>query len=200
MLHDRRVKTAETAEKSLCDLMEHAFRLSLRIVYSTIAPKGDYLNARDLNGQVSEKTQTMIYAWADGLIHKYYDNMASGHCSFQAMIDFDVGHFEESVKGDIQIMEEILAKIGAPKKLTQAEYRARGYRGEEAGYTAEEERVYWLEYYQKETAKLESEVAGIKNKLARKEIDFDQYYDVIYGSNSAIADYKKEIEKLSALL
>lgn len=112
-------------EKSLADRMNEAFRLSLQLAYETIDDKGHYFDYRQSGLGNLEDT---IYGWADGLSHKYYETHASGRCSFQSMIDFDVGKFEVSVLKDIRKMKNLLKRIGPPKKLTKEQLRSRGYK------------------------------------------------------------------------
>ena len=69
----------------------------------------------------------MIWGWADGLMHKYYRTRADGHCSLQAMLDFDISKFEKEVKANIKTMEKLLVKIGKPVVLDMEEMKRRGY-------------------------------------------------------------------------
>lgn len=118
--------------KSLQDLMNEAYNLSLDLAYEDMAPNGHYLTPRS---NLPTEEADLIYGWADGLMHKYYENRSSGRCSLQATIDFDVAKFEQSVVKDIAKMKIILARVGKPVKLDFAEMRKRGYRGEWAGET-----------------------------------------------------------------
>lgn len=112
---------------SLCDLMEEAYQLSLKVGHSELAPDGSYFTWREL--PTNEENNDMVSAWADGLTHKYYQDRVNGHCSLQTTIDFDVGDFESKVKMNIECMKAILARVGPPRQLTFEEMRARGYRG-----------------------------------------------------------------------
>ena len=121
----------ETCE-SLSELMEKAFCLSLELTHATKAPGGHYLDQR--KHQIGTKDdEDMAFGWADGLTHKYYHDRAIGHCSLQAMIDFDIAKFEERVIKDISTMERLLKKYGKPIQLDFAEMQRRGYQGEWAG-------------------------------------------------------------------
>ncbi len=123
--------------KSLSQLMAQAFNLSLTVGYSELSPDGHYFTWRE-DATIPETDWDTISGWADGLMHKFYENRASGHCSLQATIDFDVGAFEEEVKRDIAMMAAHLARVGKPVKLTHAEMRRRGYLGAWAGMTEAE--------------------------------------------------------------
>ena len=112
--------------------MAEAFNLSLNLTYADMSPDGHFLTPRkDPVGTVEE--DEMISSWADGLYHKYYQNRATGHCSLQSTIDFDVAKFEASVERDIATMTRLLTKVGHPAKLDFAEMQRRGYRGSWAG-------------------------------------------------------------------
>ncbi len=128
---------ADTVQ-SLSELMHEAFIMSLNLTHSTLSPDGDYFDARGIDGEHGD----MVYGWADGLMHKYYENRATGHCSLQAMIDFDVGKFEASVVEDIEIMKELAKTLPPPRKLTYAEMRARGYTGSWAGLNEQGEIIH----------------------------------------------------------
>lgn len=105
-----------TVEKSLMELMDEAFRLSLRVAYETITTDGHYYDARK-EFHTSAANEDAVWGWCDGLMHKYYNKVSSGQCSVWATIDFDVAAFEESVKKDIAMMSELLVKLGPPKVL-----------------------------------------------------------------------------------
>ena len=123
-----------TETKSLAELMGDAVALSWELIYEDIAPDGTYLTPRQNFESIGTDTEKdMISSWADGLYHKYYDNRTTGHCSLQAMIDFDVEKFEKQVEQDIETMKRILAVVPSPVKLDFAEMQRRGYRGEWAG-------------------------------------------------------------------
>lgn len=100
--------------KSLSDLMHEAVTLSWNVSYEEITPEGHYSKWRTVG---TEEESDMITGWADGLMHQYYQRHSSGQCSIQAMIDFDVAEFEESVKRDIGIMRALLEKVGRPRQL-----------------------------------------------------------------------------------
>ena len=111
--------------KSLSDLMREAYCLSLDVAFKTVAPDGHYFQTRDTG--IPSEHDDMVWGWADGLMHGYYERISSGQCSLKAMIDFDIGNFEEEVRRDTNIMREILAKVGPPKRLTNEEMVALGY-------------------------------------------------------------------------
>ena len=116
-----------TIVSSLSDLMDKAFNLSLKCCHSEIAPNGHYFTTR--NDFDIPDVVDMVFGWADGLTHKYYQNHATGHCSIVAMASFDIEKFEASVVRDIEIMEQVLQRIGFPVILTPNEMIRRGYSG-----------------------------------------------------------------------
>lgn len=119
-----------TQSKSLAELMQRAIHLSLQIAYETITPHNTYFDVRtDL--QTTEQNESIIWGWADGLVHRQYQNISSGRCSLQTTIDFDVAKFEDSVKRDIEMMESLSKRLGPPRQLTCEEMTARGYKGYE---------------------------------------------------------------------
>ncbi len=111
--------------ESLFDLMEKAFFLSMKCAHSEMLYNGHYFTPRDIP---DEKESDLVFGWADGLFHKYYNDRATGHCSSQAMADFDIAKFEESVITHIATMEKILVRVGPPKVLTKEDLRERGYK------------------------------------------------------------------------
>ncbi len=79
-------------EKSLYEKMEEAFRLSCRV---------------DPARRFSERDETMIAAWQDGLMHKYALARITGRCSLGDMIDFDPAKFEKEVDRDIERLKKL---------------------------------------------------------------------------------------------
>ena len=116
--------------KSLQQLMTEAYNLSLEVAYEEIAPNGSLLTPRS---NLADEEAEVVYGWADGLNHKYYEKHVTGQCSIQAMIDFDIDKFEQTVVEDIVKMQIILARVGKAVKLDFAEMKRRGYRGTWAG-------------------------------------------------------------------
>lgn len=115
-----------TLEKPLEELMHEAWILAMDVTHSELSPNDHYFTPRETSfGEHDD----MVWGWADGLMHKYYRDRATGQCSLKAMIEFDVAQFEEKVKRDIAIMKELLEKVGKPVKLTVAEMQRRGYTG-----------------------------------------------------------------------
>ena len=111
--------------RSLAELLEDAYQLSLDLAYSELSPDGGCFTPRDDN--FSDDDSDMIWGWADGLTHKYYFKMTEGNCSLQAMVDFDIGAFEATVKKNIEVMTNLVAKVGKPITLTVQEMKRRGY-------------------------------------------------------------------------
>ena len=120
--------------KSLSDLMNEAFDLSLDLMYETVAPNGHFFDPRKGHWGTADE-EDKVCSWADGLMHKYYQNMATGHCSIAAMARFDVGKFEDEVVADIEMMKRLLARCGPPRQMTVAELVQRGYKGYETQNT-----------------------------------------------------------------
>lgn len=118
-------------EKSLSDLFNEALFLSWKLVYEDIAPDGTYLTPRKQIG--TEKQESIVSSWADGLVHKYYNDISNNHCSLSQTINFDIGKFEDQVKSEIKIMKKLLKKLGEPKQLDFKEMQKRGYKGEWTG-------------------------------------------------------------------
>jgi hypothetical protein len=115
---------------SLQQLMHEAFVLSLRLSHSEYSPKGHCFTPR--TEQLGTKEQDeMIWSWADGLTHSYYQRISTGHCSPQSMIDFDIERFENTIKENIETMKKLLETFGQPIILTKEEMTKRGYKGYE---------------------------------------------------------------------
>ncbi len=100
---------------SLQDIMSEALRISWELTYKNRWDDGVYHEPRD-GGELTEEEEDMVAGWADGLVHKYYDKMASGRCSLQASIDFDVAEFEARCLRDLARMKEILGRV-APVEI-----------------------------------------------------------------------------------
>ena len=121
---------------SLSDLMHEAFCLSMDCAHSELSPPskcsegGHYFTSRNIGNAAEDD---MIFGWCDGLMHKYYQNMSTGHCSIAAMAAFDIEKFEQSVTDDIATMKRLLKIHGLPVRLDHAEMRRRGYTGSWAG-------------------------------------------------------------------
>lgn len=93
----------EVEELSLADKMSKAFDLSLALWRLD--------EAKEYKALKRDEEADLVYGWADGLCHKYYDKMSSCRCSPQAMVDFDIEKFEESVDRDIEKMKKILKRL-----------------------------------------------------------------------------------------
>ena len=116
--------------KSLADLMDEAFDLSLDLMYETVAPGGHFFDPRKGRWGTDDE-EDKVCSWADGLMHKYYQNVSTGHCSIGAMARFDVAKFEDEVICDIDTMKRLLAQCGPPRQMDVAEMIQRGYKGYE---------------------------------------------------------------------
>lgn len=116
------VKENEIIE-SLQEKMHKAFYLAMNVAYSELSPDGTCFTVRDC----PEANDDRIWGWADGLVQDYAMKRINGECSLQAMIDFDIEKFEESVDSDIAFFEGLLEKLGKPVRLTKEEMRSRGY-------------------------------------------------------------------------
>lgn len=92
----------EVEELSLADKMTRAYNLSFDLWKLDEAK--EYKALKDAEAD-------LVYGWADGLCHKYYEKMARFQCSPQAMVDFDIEKFEESVDRDIEKMQKILKRL-----------------------------------------------------------------------------------------
>jgi hypothetical protein len=110
---------------SLSDLMHEAFYLSMDCGHSELSHNKTYFTPREKG--LTDEESDLIFGWADGLTHAYYEKISSGQCSLQASIDFDVAKFEERVVKDIATMKAILNRVGKPVVLTKEDMRGRGY-------------------------------------------------------------------------
>ena len=111
-------------EQSLKDKMSQATRLSLQITYATITPDGHYLETKEID--IPDK----VWAWADGLTYKYYENQTTGRTSLSNIMNFDIEQFENEIDKDIVEFQQLLKKVGLPKKLTKEEMITKGYKQE----------------------------------------------------------------------
>lgn len=175
-------ETKNQTVESLCELMAKAYHLALSLAYSTTAPGGTYFDPReDLpEGELTDK----VFCWVDGLMAKHYDNVSSGHCSLAATIAFDVAEWEKEVESDIALFTEALTRFPACRELTFDEMKARGYRGSGAGYTPEQDRLYYLDRARK----------GLAEALAEKA----KGYEAEYKRNESIRWHEKEIAELES--
>ena len=168
--------------KSVEELLNKAYHLSLKLAYETVTWKGNYFDVRENfkhGGDVDK-----IFSYCDGLQHKYYDKVTSGRCSIQTTIDFDIEKFEENLIIDIKEFEKLLLIYGEPRILSKECLRERGYRGEMAGYTKEEEFEYDVKYW---------------NDLLNKslgELELAKGYNEKYHIGNAINSCKKRLKEL----
>lgn len=179
-------------DKSLCELMNEAFGLSLDCAYGELSPDGHYLTVREL--PISAEKTDLIFAWADGLMHKYYQNVSTGHCSLNQMVNFDIEKFENKVIETIQLFKDLLDTYGKPITLTFEEMQKRGYRGAWAGYTKEQDKAFYFQDAKDNLAKAEKELKEYQ-LLPKKEQNEDKFYYL----NQKIAGWKDEIKKYSWL-
>lgn len=112
---------------SLQEIMGECYNTSLQLAYKTKTERGTMFDARD-EGDLTEEEADLVYGWADGLVHQYYHKRATGQCSLQASMDFDVGKFEEQCLKELAIMKEILTRVTPCVVVTDKELRARGYK------------------------------------------------------------------------
>jgi hypothetical protein len=110
--------------KSLSQLMDEAYNLSLDCAYSEFSSEGTCFTPRDLPDTAAD----LVFGWADGLMHQHYHKHAEGRCAPQAYIDFDPHQWEQRVVEDIDAMAALLETLTPSVRLTTAEMRARGYR------------------------------------------------------------------------
>lgn len=115
-------KESEEIIESLEEKMGKAFYLSMDVSYKNLTPADHYFIVKDID------LPDFVWAWADGRVHKYYEDTTTGRCSLSRSINFDIEKFEARVDDEIKQMEELLKKHGPPKKLTVEEMRAMGYR------------------------------------------------------------------------
>jgi hypothetical protein len=170
--------------KSLQDLMNEAYNLSLDLSFKTITWQGNYFDPREsfpLGGD-SDK----IFGWSDGLFHKYYQKISNGECSLAQTIDFDLERFEQSVISDIEEFNHLIKIYGKPLILSKEHLRALGYRGEMAGYTKEEEHRFSISHYQNIIDNSKKELLNIKD------------YDTQYQLQSEINHCEKRLNELCA--
>ncbi len=181
------METSTETVPSLQNLMGEAYHLALQVGYGEITEDGHYWTWRE-DKRISDADMDDVSAWADGLVGKHYENLSSGHCSIQAMIDFDVAAFEASVVADIARFKSILERVGPPRRLTKQDLKERGYRGSGAGYTPEEDRLYYLAEAVKHLAEAEA-------RTVRKG-EFE--YDDTWRKNDDIRSYKRMIAEYEA--
>lgn len=113
-----------TLDRSLARMLHRAEQLGLRVAYATITPHGTFFDARM---GLTEQEEDLAFRWADGHVRNRYVRLATGQCSIQAMVEFDLAEFEVQVRRDITALRQILRKYGEPTTLTPEQMRARGY-------------------------------------------------------------------------
>jgi hypothetical protein len=173
----------ETIEKSLEELMNEAYNLALKLAFSSITETGHYFDVRE--GFPLGGDSDRIFSWVDGLEHKFYHNKMSGRCSLQSTIDFDIESYEKSVIADIEEFSRLIKIYGEPRVLSKENLRARGYRGEWAGYTKKEDHEFSIQQ--------------AKECLdgARKELNAAKGYDQNYFAQQNVDYCQKRLEEIS---
>lgn len=174
-----------TEEKSFQEKLNEAYRLACSLAYKTILEDGHYFDVREdfpLGGNADK-----IFCYVDGLEHKFYENVSNGRCSLQATIDFDVAEHEKRIETDIEEFRRLILIYGEPRVLSKENLRARGYRGEMAGYTKEEDRDYYIAEWEKDLVKYREELKTAKG--------YDQRYYIENNTNHCEKRLKKLKEK-----
>ena len=152
--------------KSMQELLNEAYRLACSLAFKTILEDGHYFDVREdfpLGGDLDR-----IFSYVDGLEHKSAKNIIEGRCSLQATIDFDVAEYEKRIEADIEEFKRLILIYGEPRVLSKNELKNSGYRGEMAGYTKEEDRLYYIAEWGKDLIKYRAELLNAK--------DYDQKY------------------------
>ena len=109
------------SEQSDVGMIEHSLRWKMRRAYQLAGnlcfvwdDDGYVGSVRDTTDLFGLDDSDMLWAWSEGGMHQYYDKRASGRCSIQSMIDFDVGAFEEETDEAIAKCIELHAQIELP--------------------------------------------------------------------------------------
>jgi hypothetical protein len=168
--------------KSTQELLNEAYRLACSLAYKTILEDGHYFDVREdfpLGGDVDK-----IFCYVDGLEHKYAENITTGRCSLQAAMDFDVFEYEKRIESDIEEFKRLILIYGEPRVLSKDELKKRGYRGEMAGYTKEEDRDYYIAEWEKDLVKYRAEFKSAKG------------YDQRYYAENNINHCEKRLKEL----
>lgn len=92
---------------SFGDKLSKAYYLSLEILYTG----GRCIELRDLS-HLPEDTIDDLFAWADGLHHKYHEKRQSGQCSLSAMVSYNIEIEEQKIDQTIAEFREILRGLG----------------------------------------------------------------------------------------
>lgn len=99
--------------------MQVAFLLAMKVGHSEISSYGYYFTWREnLELQIGVDNADTVGAWADGLMHKAYDNMFKSE---------DIEKFGITVAAHLVMMKSALAQLGDPVQLTKEIMRNRGY-------------------------------------------------------------------------
>lgn len=109
------MQSTQENETSLCDKMEEAYRLSIRLIYDGCkhAKRCEHdCEPVDVLAKYGKEVDDFVWSWTDGLMHKYYNDRSSGHCSLQSFIDFDIEVFEKEVDSHIGLMKHYLSSKG----------------------------------------------------------------------------------------
>jgi hypothetical protein len=98
-------------EHSLCWKMRRAYQLTGNLCF--VWDGRGYVGAvRDTRALFGESASADLWAWSEGSMHKYYEDRATGRCSLQAFIDFDIGGFEAEADRVINLCIGLHERIG----------------------------------------------------------------------------------------
>ena len=104
------MKTEQT-EQSLGELMHEAFVGAMNILYKDNAD-GRWVDLIDnIYNILTEDELDMLFGWADGLEHNYYQKHASCQTSLYNIINFDIEKFEQKVVRHIEQMRQISERL-----------------------------------------------------------------------------------------
>jgi hypothetical protein len=99
--------------------LEHSLRWKMRRAYRLTGnlcfvwdERGYICEVRDTRALFGESASDDLWAWSEGLMHKYHGDRASGRCSLQASIDFDIGRFEAEADRVIELCTRLHERIG----------------------------------------------------------------------------------------
>ena len=96
---------------SLCWKMRRAYQLTGNLCF-VWDERGYVGEVRDTQALFGEEASETLWAWSEGLMHKYCEDRTSGRCSLQAFIDFDVGRFEAETDQVIELCNRLHERIG----------------------------------------------------------------------------------------
>lgn len=94
---------------SLRDKMYEAYDLALDLCFTEATAAGCW-GVIDTAAIYGDELSNELWDWAEGRMHQFEERRRTGHCSLQAVLDFDPAMFEAEVDATIVKFKKLRAE------------------------------------------------------------------------------------------